>query len=106
MAFDPKTARKCTAFNIEAKDCVTKNQDMIREIVAQHLWGSMQKVPSNVFINTISVGKINKSISNIGSNGATFLYNYMLKGVGPGEFLLYFILNKASLGGGGRKELT
>jgi hypothetical protein len=54
-------------------------------------------------VNDINISRLNALIAMLKSeNAAMFkkLHNYNLKGIGPGEVTLYFLINNARLGGG------
>ena len=90
-----------TSFNLNAKDFESlkyKNE-------IQHLFhlNFFPKLDMNILLDSVSAPGLKRAISAIRkSNASNFeaLYKYNIKGVGPGEVMLYFLLNNAHLGGG------
>lgn len=97
-----KRAQKVTSFNLSSKDFISlKYKKEIQHLFRTHLF------PSFDLNSTISgqptVNKLNKLIKELKSISAKdfkYLHNYNLKGVGPSEATLFFLLDKAHLGGG------
>lgn len=94
-------AMKVTSFNLAAKDF--ENLKHKKEI--QHLFhlNFFPKFDMSKMLDRVDERKMSALIKDLRKeSGSNFehLYKYNLKGVGPGEVLLYFILNKAHLGGG------
>lgn len=94
-------AMKVTSFNLAAKDF--ENLKHKKEI--QHLFhlNFFPKFDMSKMLDRVDERKMAALIKDLRKeSGSNFehLYKYNLKGVGPGEVLLYFILNKAHLGGG------
>jgi len=96
-----KRALHVTSFNLAAADF--ENVKFKKEI--QYIF-NMHFFPKFDLKNTIEGVDINKMNSVINKlkqeDSAMFskMHNYNLKGVGPGEVTLYFIVNSAHLGGG------
>lgn len=97
-----KQVEKCSKFNIKSKEYETL--DHKREI--QHLFAKTW-FPSFDLDQTIrgamDLKKFNKLVDElrkINGAGLLALHKYVFPGVGPGEVLMYFLLDKAHLGGG------
>lgn len=94
-------ATKVRSFNIKGADLEsTKYKAEI-----QHLYATYQFPDFDLekTIKGMNVGKINKLIDQlktIDRGNFDALYDYQPKGVGPGEALLYFLIDDAVLGGG------
>ena len=96
-----RKAMRVTSFNLSAKDFESLKYK--KEI--QHLFNMnfFPKFDMSTLLNQVNKNKMNKVISDLRKENATNfanLYQYNLKGLGPGEVMLYFILNNAYLGGG------
>ena len=94
-------AMKVTSFNLTTKDF--ESLDHKKEI--QFLFGThfFPKFDFKFTLNDVNMPKLNKAVEMLKSeNRANFeaLHKYNLKGVGPGEATLYFLINNAKLGGG------
>lgn len=93
-------AMKVTSFNFLAKDF--ESLDYKKEI--QYLFSThfFPKVDIK-FQDTVNAGKLNAEILKLkraSKANFEYLHKYNLKGIGPGEVVLYFLLNKGHLGGG------
>lgn len=90
-----------TAFNLNAKDFESlKYKKEIQHLFHLHFFPSLNL---NKLQDRVTPGGLAKAIKAVrDSNPRNFesLYKYNIKGVGPGEVMLYFILNNAHLGGG------
>jgi len=92
-----------TAFNLIAKDfeSLTYKKE-IQHLFHLHFFPKFNN--SNiVHIDRINASDLKKAIKALqGADTRNFesLYKYNIKGVGPGEVMLYFILNNGHLGGG------
>jgi len=97
-----KRAQKVTSFNLQTKDF----ESLQYKAEIQHLF-HMHFFPDFDLDNTIKgdikIDAANKLIKQLKSEDRTNfnkLHYYNLKGVGPGEATLYFLCDKAMLGGG------
>lgn len=90
-----------TAFNLNAKDFESlKFKKEIQHLFHLHFF---PKLDLDKLLDRVSAPGLAKAIKAVrASNPSNFesLYKYNIKGVGPGEVMLYFILNNAHLGGG------
>jgi hypothetical protein len=97
-----RRAEKVTSFNLTTKDF--QSLDYKREI--QHLFNKHFFPDFNLdsTIDKVDMVKMNRLISELkqeqGGQMLAKLHSYNLKGVGPGEATLFFLCNKAQLGGG------
>ena len=96
-----KRAYHVTSFNLSAADFQSiKYKNEIQHIFNMHFF---PKFDLSQTINTIDMNKLNRLIDMLKrEDSAMFakMHNYNLKGVGPGEVTLYFLVNSAHLGGG------
>ena len=92
-------ASKVTSFNLVSKDL--QNLRYKKEI--QYLFNKnlFPEFNLNSTIDLVDKDKLNILINELRlSNNFNFLHNYNLKGFGPGEITLYFLINTSYLGGG------
>jgi hypothetical protein len=97
-----KRALRVTSFNLSPSDFITDRY----KAEIQHLF-NIHFFPKFDLKDTIkgkpSASKMNtliKKLRDSNKNNFLALHNYNLKGVGPGEATLYFLLDDATLGGG------
>lgn len=97
-----RRAEKVTSFNIPTRDF----QSLAYKKEIQHLFNKhfFPDFNLNKTIDSIDMQKLNTLIAELkkeqGGQMLAKLHNYNLKGVGPGEATLFFLCNKAQLGGG------
>tara|TARA_E500000178_G_C16944741_1_gene718224 strand:+ start:218 stop:988 length:771 start_codon:yes stop_codon:yes gene_type:complete len=93
-------AMQVTSFNLLATDF--QSLDYKKEI--QYLFSTHFFPRIDIkFQDTVDAAKLNTEITKLKrANKSNFehLHKYNLKGIGPGEVVLYFLLNKGHLGGG------
>lgn len=90
-----------TSFNLTAKDFEsTTYKREIQFLFKQHLVPKFDLNKCLDKVNELSLRKAISSLKNSDRAGFTSIYKYNIKGIGPGEVLLYFLLNNAHLGGG------
>jgi len=92
-----------TSFNLIAKDfeSLTYKKE-IQHLFHLHFFPKFNN-SNDVHIDRITASALKKAIKtarNIDIRNFEALYKYNIKGVGPGEVMLYFILNNGHLGGG------
>jgi hypothetical protein len=96
-----RRAERVTSFNISTKDFETLSyKKEIQHLINKHFFPKfdLSKTFSNVDKN-----RLNKIISELKAEDFRMfsrLHNYNLKGVGPGEATLFFLIDNAHLGGG------
>jgi len=94
-------AEKLVSFNLLTKEFESlKHKKEIQWIFKKHFFPDFDLKNT---IENVDKNKLNKLITELkGMNPKEFnrLHSYNLKGVGPGEVTLYFLVNKAHLGGG------
>lgn len=96
-----RKAERVTSFNIKAADF----QTMTYKKELQHLFNKhfFPDFDLSSTISTVDESKLNKLISDLKlSSNEMFvkLHAYNLKGIGPGEATLFFLIDTAVLGGG------
>lgn len=96
-----RRAERITSFNIDTKDfetlCYKKE---IQSLFKKHFF---PKFDLNTTLNSIELNGLNRLIEELKKENTDMfhnLYSYNLRGTGPGEVMLYFLLNDAYLGGG------
>jgi len=97
-----KRVTRVTSLNFEAADFTSlKFKDEIQELINVLLFPGFDRSRMS---DTINISNLNNCISSLKSeNSANFtslFKSYNLKGIGPGEVMLFFLINKAYLGGG------
>lgn len=96
-----RRAMKVTSFNLNAKDFESlKNKKEIQHLFHINFFSNfdMNKTLDRVKENDLR--KVIKDLRASNPKGFEYTYRYNIKGVGPGEVLLYFVLDNAHLGGG------
>ena len=97
-----RRAEKVTAFNIVTKDFETlKFKKEIQYLINKNWFPEFDLKNT---MNGVSKDRLNTIIQSLrGSNKSNFLklHKYPLKGIGPGEATLFFLIDDAKLGGGG-----
>jgi len=97
-----KRAQKVTSFNLTSKDFISlKHKKEIQHLFRTHFFPKFNL--DNSISGKPTPSKLNKLISqlkNINMGAFQKLHNYNLKGVGPAEATLFFLLDDAHLGGG------
>lgn len=95
-------ALKVSAFNISPNEFTSlKYKKEIQYLFNMHFF---PKFDITKTIDVVDMGKLNTLITTLkNQNMDNFkkLHKYNLKGIGPGEMTLYFLINNARLGGGG-----
>lgn len=93
-------AEKITSFNISTRDLQSlEYKNEIRHLFTKHFFPGFDLAG----IDTVCAAKLNAVVSELKSyNTPNFelLHNYNLKGVGPAEVSLYYLLDSAHLCGG------
>lgn len=96
-----RRAERITSFNLETKDFETLcYKREIQALITKHFFPNFDLRKT---IDNIDIDKLNKLIDNLRSENIEMLgrlLQYNLKGAGPGEVLLFYLVNKAYLGGG------
>lgn len=101
-----KKAEVVTSFNINAKDYEsTRNKAEIQYLFKKHFF---PKFDLNSTLKSFNEGQFNKLVDQLKSMDKSkfqSLLKYQPKGVGPGEVLMYFLIDDLYLGGGGSAGL-
>lgn len=97
-----KRAEQFTAFNLYSKDLTTvKYKNEVRHLILNHWFPEVDK--SKVFHYNLNKENVNKSVQKLketNKEGFQRLYSYNMKGIGPGEVMLYYMIDDAIIGGG------
>lgn len=94
-------ATRVTSFNLRGEDLSTlKYKAEIQHLYATYVFKGfdLSKTLKSFDANKLN-GLINE-LKNINRQGFNDLFDFQPKGVGPGEALLYFLIDNAKLGGG------
>ncbi len=95
-------AQKVTSFNLQTADLESlKYKSEIQHLFHRHFFPKFdlgKTISGDIKMN--SANKIIKQLKSIDKAAFNKLHFYNLKGVGPGEATLFFICDKAVLGGG------
>lgn len=96
-------AQKITSFNLKAADFESlKYKAEIQHLINRHFFPNFDT--SQTLKGQPNVSKLNKLIDKLKQESFinyNRLHFYNLKGVGPGEATMYFLMDDAQLGGGG-----
>jgi len=97
-----KRATKVTSFNLYASDFMSvKHKKEIQHLFSTYLF---PRFNLNNTQNGVEINKLNKNINDLKSfeqlENFKRIHNYNIKGIGPGEVTLYFLIDNAILGGG------
>lgn len=96
-----RKAERVTSFNITAKDFQSlQYKKEIQHLFNKHFFPNFDLSKT---LNRVEKNALNKLIDQLKSEDARMfsaLHSYNLKGVGPGEATLFFLVNNAHLGGG------
>ena len=93
---------KVTTPNFQAADFTsTKYKGEIQHIINTHFF---PKFDINDTVKGVDISKLNRCIDTLRKEGLDYFTpmfkSYNLKGIGPGEIMLYFLIDNAYLGGG------
>lgn len=96
-----RRAEKVTSFNVSAADFQTlKHKKELQHLFIKHMFPGFD-LDDTIKGTTFTKASVNRVIGKLKQEGDVgHLHKYNLKGVGPGEVLMYFILDKGMLGGG------
>jgi hypothetical protein len=96
-----KRATRITSFNLTSADFTSlKNKIEIQTLYQQHMFPSFSPEKA---LGTITTSEYNKLVALLKKDDASQyekLHNLSLKGVGPGEAVMYLLTQKGHLGGG------
>lgn len=94
-------ALKITSFNLTSADFTkTTHKKEIQYLFNMHFFPKFDVTKT---VDDINIDRLNSLIANLKREDMNMfkkLHGYNLKGVGPGEATLYFLINTAKLGGG------
>lgn len=94
-------ATKVTSFNLVAADFqTTKYKKEIQFLFGFYMFPNFDLEKTVDTVNKSTLNKLIDQLRSISSENLYKLHSYNLKGVGPGEATLFFLINKAHLGGG------
>lgn len=95
------------SISLTSKDLTTNESKAdIRNMISTICFGmttTKLKNDFNLFCDSVEIDNLNNSISilkEIDSEGFDTLYSFVIPGVGPGELLMYYLVDDVVLGGG------
>lgn len=96
-----RRAEKVTSFNLTAKDfeSLTYKKE-IQHLFNKHFFPEFDLSKTVNTANKNSLNRLIKELKRIDPAAFHNVHAYNLKGIGPGEVTLYFLINKSHLGGG------
>ena len=97
-----RRAEKVTKFNIDVRDLKPELQPSIRYLYTKNQFPKFAK--KDMFMKDFNVKKINAAVKELKKENATHFFNmyqFDQSGIGPGELLLYFLIDNSKVGGGG-----
>ena len=96
-----KKAMKLTNFNLSTKDFESlKYKKEIQFLFRTHFFPEFDLDDCLDQVDATKINNVVNKLKGMDAKMFTKMHKYNLKGVGPGEATLYFLLNKAHLGGG------
>lgn len=99
-------AMQVTSFNLKTSDFTSTNPSYKKEIQFLFTTNFFPSFDINEAIDSVDITALNSLVRKLKAiNSAKFssMHNYNLRGVGPGEVTLYYLINNAFLGGQGVK---
>lgn len=95
-------AEQITSFNLSTKDFETleNRKKEIQYLFTKYFFPEFNLSDTIDIIDQNALNMLMLKLKQINLHGFNNLYNYNLKGLGPGEILLYYLVNTAILGGG------
>jgi hypothetical protein len=96
------SAQRCSKFDINQRDFQSIKYKKEIQFLFNKFWFPDFDLEANTS-DGVNLGKLNSAIEKlrkINSKGLIDLHKYTWSGVGPGEALLYFLVNDGYLGGG------
>lgn len=95
-------ATKVKSFNLKASDFESlKHKAEIQHLYATYMFKEFDLDKTIKGMNMSKINTLIDQLKNMNRSNFEALYDYQPKGVGPGEALLYFLIDDAVLGGGG-----
>lgn len=97
-----RKAEKVTKFNIDVSDLTPELQPSVRYLYVKNQFPKFGE--KDMFLKKFNVSDINKCIAALKKENNTAFYNmyqFDQSGIGPGELMLYFLIDGARVGGGG-----
>lgn len=94
-------AMKVTSFNLKPDDFISlKFKKEIQYLFNTHFFPSFDTSKTIKGVNKDKVNRLVDELKSISKSNLFYLHTYNLKGVGPGEATLFFLIDDAHLGGG------
>jgi hypothetical protein len=96
-----KRATRITSFNLSSSDFVTTQFKLeIQTLYSQHMFPSFKPADALVSMNIDGYNNLVKILKRDSGSQYEKLHNLALKGVGPGEAVMYLLTKTGHLGGG------
>lgn len=94
-------ALKVSTFNLQPKDFQSlKYKKEIRTLLATNFFPGFNLDTTNSGVNLTYLNGLVKKLKQLSSSNFNMVFKYPLTGSGPGEVLLYFLIDNGILGGG------
>jgi hypothetical protein len=97
-----RRAQKITSFNLTAKDFESlKYKKEIQYLFSLHFFPKFDLTKTLTRVDADSLNNLVSNLKRESSENYKALHKFQPRGVGPGEVMLYFLIDNAQLGGGG-----
>jgi hypothetical protein len=96
-----RRAEKVTKFNISVNDLKPELQPSVRYLFIKNQFPNFGK--KDMFVKSFNITKLNVAIKALKKENFTHFYNmyqFDQSGIGPGELMLYFLIDGSRVGGG------
>jgi len=97
-----RRAEKVTKFNISVNDLKPELQPSVRYLFIKNQFPKFGK--KDLFLRDFNVSGLNRAIKELKKENFNHFYNmyqFDQSGIGPGELMLYFLIDGSRVGGGG-----
>jgi len=99
-----RRAEKVTSFNLNASDFLsTEHKAEIQYLITKNFFPEFDTSKTLTKVDKDKINALIRELKSINKTLFAKLHDYKLKGVGPGEATLYYLLDNSRLGGGGSK---
>ena len=97
-----RRAEKVTSFNLETTDFEsTENKAEIQYLLTKNFFPEFDTSKTLTSVDKDKLNALIRELKSINKSLFAKLHDYKLKGVGPGEATLYYLIDNSRLGGGG-----
>jgi len=97
-----RRAEKVTSFNLQTSDFEsTEHKAEIQYLITKNFFPSFDTSKTLTSVDATKLNALIRELKSINKTLFAKLHDYKLKGVGPGEATLYYLLDNSQMGGGG-----